>query len=228
MSASVYAGLVAIVVALSSCSNKPESVNDFAQLDSAGKPIQCGDLIAANTAALSQIAPSMDEHFRPVVMTAAENGYAFKQCQSEIEADRHKHCDEYAQRLHQSLVGDPRQALGPSLQYDHLPSDWTGICAAEIRSAVAGVNNGFAVDLRQPNPIVSLAQGSVALPLDSVTKLSMDSRDANVSVWRVVIATGSETRSLWFSNEAKATAAYDQLRSAWTHVRPAMLSKDNP
>jgi hypothetical protein len=60
---------VSLAVGLSACS-KPESVRDFAWLDGAGKQIQCGDLIAANTSDISTVDMALDKSLRPVVMTA--------------------------------------------------------------------------------------------------------------------------------------------------------------
>jgi len=212
---------VSFAVALSACS-KPASVGDFAKMDSDGKPIECSALIDANAAETNQIESVQDDHVRPVILTAAQNGYAFKQCHAEIEVDRHERCEQYAARLRQSVTGDQKTSLGPWLQFDHLPSEWTGTCAAEIRSGVTGVNDQYKVELGGANPILSLSRQSLALPVDSVTKISMDSRDANVNLWRVKLDTASgDGYSLWFSNAEKATDAYGELRSAWKLTRLA-------
>lgn len=215
---------VGVALALAACS-KPTSVRDFAALDSEGQTIECSALISANAAEIDQIESVQDDHVRPVILTAAQNGYAFKQCHAEIEADRHERCEQYATRLRQSVTGDPKTLLGPWLQFDHLPSDWTDTCAAEIRRGVSGVNDGYKVDLSGPNPILSLDRQSMALPVDSIAKIAMDSRDANVNLWRVKLDTApGDGYSLWFSNAEEASDAYGQLRSAWKLTR---LAKTN-
>jgi hypothetical protein len=212
---------VGFALALSACSG-PTSVSDFANLDSDGEQVQCPALIAANAAETDQIESALDDHVRPVILTAAQNGYTFKQCHAEIEADRHERCGQYATRLRQSVTGDTNTSLGPWLQFDHLPSEWTGTCAAEIRSGMTGVNDAYKVEVGGENPILSLYRPSLALPLGSVTTISMDSRDANVNLWRVKLNTASgDGYSLWFSNAEKATGAYDGLRSAWKLTRVA-------
>jgi hypothetical protein len=228
----VYLALAAVLTvgfagALSACSEQA-SVNDFAKMDSDGKPIQCSALISANTAETDQIASVQDEHVRPVALTAAQLGYAFNQCHTEIEADRHERCKQYATRLRQSLTGDPKTLLGPWLQFDHLPPEWTRTCAAEIRSGVTGVSDGYKVELDGPNPILDLDRYSLALPVSSVTKISMDARDANVNLWRVQLDTTSgDGYSLWFSTTVRATDAYDELRSAWKLTRLALQKTDH-
>lgn len=218
---------LAFTITLSACSGPPETVANFAQLDSKGQPIQCTALIATNKAETDQVESALDEHIMPVVMKAAQNGYAFQQCHAEIEADRHARCEEYAARLKQSMTGDAKSTLGPWLQYDHLPEEWSQTCAPEIRSGIAGVNNGYNVELGGPNPILTLSREDVSVPLSSVTKISMDSRDAAVDLWRIKLDTTGSGYSLWFSTEAKASAAYNALRSAWKQTRITARASDS-
>jgi hypothetical protein len=205
------------VLALSGCDGRPTALRDFVQADKEGKPIKCADLLAANVADGATRGIS-SENVAPVALWMEQyGGYTFHQCHPEIDADRHSRCESYADGLSQSLTRSGYLWEGADLfRFD----DWAAVCRTEIKAAVATVNDEFKVDLGGPNPIVDLHREGIALPVSGIQTLSMDSRYADDSLWDVQFVTAGGKYSLWYGSAKKATAAYDELRSAWRLAAP--------
>jgi hypothetical protein len=202
------------VLSLSGCDN-PGSVGDFALDDSKGKQIDCAALVSMNTDQ-GKASFESDDAILPVVLREQREGYVFHQCSKEIEADRQVRCKHYASAVAEALArqGDPN--FPGFTQLD----DWAGVCSAEIRSAVADVSDEFKIDLGGPNPLVDLHRAGLALPMSSIQTLSIDQRYSGAGLWQVHFVTSSGKYTLWYGSNKKATAAYDELRSAWRLAAP--------
>ncbi|MGF6440710.1 hypothetical protein [Paraburkholderia youngii] len=217
------AAALALALCVAGCDQAPRDFDDFLGLDAQDKPIVCADFVATyDTYADSQPRVS-DESVKPLLLAAAERGFTVKQCHAEIEAERHARCGEYAGRVKAAITlqrpNDDSLTTPLWFVRGHLPEDFTSACAAEVRAAVAGVNDEFRTDRRGPNPILELTRQSVAIPMISVTRMSIDPRDAADSLWRIDIEASDGGYSLWFSSSAKASSAYDALRAAWVQTR---------